>query len=737
MRVFDLIRKYSIRFTKKQNCDFNLIHKTDKSDKKALKIILNYIAATGESDKALMIRNGMLRIIEAGETDKIFEIATKIRAGGIDAALEFIHEVVFEIDNGITLGRIAATGEIDKMFEIITKVKAGEIDKAFRIVESIKDESIRNDLLSTIVKTFNKENDIDKVYSDKAFENIERIKIEIICNLAISYIPDALVKVGEIDKAIEIVMIGDESKRCLLLCHIADTLNKSNNIKNKFNKIHTEFDTHVGGKIYVDFGKEITKSMEHEFNINRFFDVDWALASIVNALAKVKEPDKATEVLKWINDEKPRISALHDIAEAFFENYEINKAFNIFNELIASAEKIGDLNELKYIAKAFLKNGEFDKAVNVFNINCKNAGRTVYIDKCFDESREIAKAFFKAGDIDKAINAFDEAFNNAENIKLSISNDPLDIRNLIIQNSNYMFDDVVGMEPTKQNIKNILDGVLKYPNRHNEHFSNMSRDKSILLYSVPSCGKTFIGKAVAGEYQDLITFIHVKPRDFMAFKQTHEKLQRLKDIFDLAKNNAPSIVLWDEIEELLWARDKPGVPSWSKELIPEFIKIFQESEESDDVVIHIGTTNFPWVIDMDMLRSGSLSKKIFINRPDYETRLTLFELQFNPFDDFYDCDLDLNLLAEMTEGITRADIATIVKHVRDIPWIEGAQGGKEVKLRKTNMSDFLKVIEEFTSSSLENYSEVAKQHFIEFDDATPYFPELVEDINNIINEQQA
>jgi len=306
-------------------------------------------------------------------------------------------------------------------------------------------------------------------------------------------------------------------------------------------------------------------------------------------------------------------------------------------------------------------------------------------------------------------------------------NDLSDIRNLIIQNPSSTFNDVAGMDGVKQDIKNILDEALKFPDVYKQHFGKMPAGAAILLYGVPGCGKTFIGKAAAGEFQDVATFIYVKPSDIKISKYTHIKLQRIKDIFDLAKKHAPSIVLWDEIEGLVWARDKPGVPTWSRELVPEFLTLFQGAEESEDVVLHIGTSNFPWVIDMAMLRSGRFSKRIFISSPDYEARLTLFELETRE-SNLAD-DVDLNVLAEMTEGVTGADITEIVKQAMEIPWNEWTQVRDEAGPRETDMSDLLQVVEGFVSSSLENYLKMAKQQLMKFDDATPYFPELVGEIN--------
>ena len=169
------------------------------------------------------------------------------------------------------------------------------------------------------------------------------------------------------------------------------------------------------------------------------------------------------------------------------------------------------------------------------------------------------------------------------------------------------------------------------------------------------------------------------------------------------------------------------MPPWSRELVPEFLTLFDGAEESEDIVLHIGTTNYPWVIEMAMLRSGRFSKRIFISNPDYEARLTLFGLETEKAN--LADDVDLNVLAEMTDGVTGADITEIVKLAMEIPWNEWRLDKTEDKPRETNMSDFLQVVEGFTSSSFENYLKVAKNQLTKFEDATPYFPELVEEIN--------
>lgn len=308
--------------------------------------------------------------------------------------------------------------------------------------------------------------------------------------------------------------------------------------------------------------------------------------------------------------------------------------------------------------------------------------------------------------------------------------DPTDIRNLIIQEPSYTFDNVAGMNDIKQEIKNILDEVLKYPDVYREHFGKTPAGAAILLYGVPGCGKTFIAKAAAGEFRDFATFIYVKPSDVKISKYTHIKLQRIKDIFNMATKYAPSIVLWDEIEGLLWARDKTGVPTWSRELVPEFLTLFQGAEESDNVVLHIATTNFPWVIDMAMLRSGRFSKKIFVSTPDYEARLALFNLETSNMK--LADDVDMKILAKITDGVTGADVSEIVKQAMDIPWNEWSQNKVGNGPRETNISDFLQVAEGFYSGSFVSYLNMARKELTKFADATAHFPELVEEINKRI-----
>ncbi|MCK5341904.1 MAG: AAA family ATPase [Candidatus Heimdallarchaeota archaeon] len=306
-------------------------------------------------------------------------------------------------------------------------------------------------------------------------------------------------------------------------------------------------------------------------------------------------------------------------------------------------------------------------------------------------------------------------------------NDPTDIRNLIIQNPSITFDDVAGMDHVKNDMKNVLEEALSNPDIYKQHYGKVPSGTAILLYGVPGCGKTFIARASAGEFQDIATFIYVKNSDVKVSRYSADNVKRAKDIFNLAKKHAPSIVLWDEIERLVWARDKPGTSTWNKELVPEFLTQMQGAEESNEVVLHIGTTNFPWVIDNAMLRSGRFSKKIFVTTPDYEARLVMLELE--TMSKNLTEDVDLETLAEMTEGFIGSDISEIVKQAMDISWNEWSQDKIREIPRETNMSDFLAILDRFHSGTVASYLKTANGQLTKFSDGVDYFPDLVEEIN--------
>ena len=213
------------------------------------------------------------------------------------------------------------------------------------------------------------------------------------------------------------------------------------------------------------------------------------------------------------------------------------------------------------------------------------------------------------------------------------------------------FAEVAGMEDLKEQLRSDVIQVVKEPERAKKfglHIPN-----GLLFYGPPGCGKTYFAEKFAEEAG--FNFIKAKCSD-VASPYIHGGQEKIAALFDEARKNSPVIVLLDEIEVLLFDRKKQDNSSMSGE-VNEFL--VQLNNCGADGVMVIGATNEPQIIDKAALRSGRLEYHYFIPLPSQEVRKGIFEIHLSDKDKAQ--DVDLNKLAEMTEGFTSSDIKLIVE----------------------------------------------------------------------------
>lgn len=209
------------------------------------------------------------------------------------------------------------------------------------------------------------------------------------------------------------------------------------------------------------------------------------------------------------------------------------------------------------------------------------------------------------------------------------------------------FECVAGM----QELKNLLIADVINPLRNPEKFKKfkVSIPNGIILYGPPGCGKTFIVRKLAEELG--YNFFEVKHSD-LATPYIHGSVSNIGKAFEIAKQNAPAVIFFDEISGLVPDRKYLQESSSHKEEeIDEFLMQLNDAAENNILVV--GATNFIDRIDPAILRPGRFDKKIFVPKPDFEARKSLFRvgLANRPHE-----DIDLEHLADLTDGFTCADI---------------------------------------------------------------------------------
>ena len=232
--------------------------------------------------------------------------------------------------------------------------------------------------------------------------------------------------------------------------------------------------------------------------------------------------------------------------------------------------------------------------------------------------------------------------------------DPSALREVLVETPNVTWNDIGGLEELKQELKEAIEWPLKYADIFEE--AGAKPPKGILLCGPPGTGKTLLAKAVAKESE--ANFIHVKGPALMN-KFVGESEKGVREIFRKAKQTAPCIIFFDEIDALVPKRGSGSADSHvSERVISQFLTEMDGLEELHGVMI-LAATNRIDIIDPAMLRPGRFDLLLQVPPPDKEARLEIFKIHTakNPLAK----DVSLENLVVETEGCTGADIEAICR----------------------------------------------------------------------------
>ena len=213
------------------------------------------------------------------------------------------------------------------------------------------------------------------------------------------------------------------------------------------------------------------------------------------------------------------------------------------------------------------------------------------------------------------------------------------------------FGKVAGMNDLKELLQEDVINPLKEKDLYKEY--KVSVLNGILLYGPPGCGKTFIARSLAEEVG--FTFIEVKPSD-IASKFIHGTQEKIRELFDKAREKSPSIIFLDEIDAMIPSREGNIDHSYASE-VNEFLVQMTECQKDDIFVI--AATNRPEKIDTAILRTGRIDKIIYVPPPDFEARKEMFELFLR--DRPTDNSIIISSIARKTEYYVSSDIKYIVE----------------------------------------------------------------------------
>jgi transitional endoplasmic reticulum ATPase len=255
---------------------------------------------------------------------------------------------------------------------------------------------------------------------------------------------------------------------------------------------------------------------------------------------------------------------------------------------------------------------------------------------------------------------------------------PSAMREVLIEVPNVKWSDVGGLEKVKQELKEAIEWPLKHPGSFKR--MGISPPKGVLLYGPPGCGKTLLARAVATESNS--NFISVKGPEMLS-KWVGESEKAVREIFRKARQVAPCIVFFDEIDAIAPRRGASDGSRVTEQVVNQILTELDGLEELTDVTI-LAATNRPDIVDSAMLRPGRFDRLILTPPPDEEARLQIFKVHTKKMP--LTKNVDLGELVDHTKNYSGADIQAVCREAAILAL------RKDMKAKEVNMDHFKKAM---------------------------------------------
>ncbi|AXR77529.1 AAA family ATPase [Natrarchaeobaculum sulfurireducens] len=258
---------------------------------------------------------------------------------------------------------------------------------------------------------------------------------------------------------------------------------------------------------------------------------------------------------------------------------------------------------------------------------------------------------------------FDEALASVE---------PSAMREYVAESPTTDFGDVGGLEDAKQVLRESVEWPLTYDRLFEQ--TNTDPPSGVLLYGPPGTGKTLLARALAGETD--VNFVRVDGPEIVD-RYVGESERAIREVFERARQSAPSIVFFDEIDAITAARgDSHEV---TERVVSQLLTELDGMSENPNLVV-LAATNRKEYIDPALLRPGRLDTHVLVPEPDPEAREKILEVHTRgkPLSD----DVDVADVSAALEGYTGADLAALVrdasmKAIREIATEYGPEEANE------------------------------------------------------------
>ena len=231
---------------------------------------------------------------------------------------------------------------------------------------------------------------------------------------------------------------------------------------------------------------------------------------------------------------------------------------------------------------------------------------------------------------------------------------PSALREVLVQVPDIKWNDIGGLENAKQELREAVEWPLKYPESFDKF--GVTPPRGVLIYGPPGTGKTLLAKAVANESK--ANFIAVKGPELLS-KWVGESEKGVREVFRKARQTAPTVIFFDEIDSIASTRSGGSTDSGvTQRVVNQLLTEIDGLEELQDVAV-IAATNRVDIMDPALLRPGRFDRHVKVDDPDENARLEIFKVHTKnmPLAD----DVDLEYLAKNTEKYVGADIEAVCR----------------------------------------------------------------------------
>jgi len=231
---------------------------------------------------------------------------------------------------------------------------------------------------------------------------------------------------------------------------------------------------------------------------------------------------------------------------------------------------------------------------------------------------------------------------------------PSGMREVFIENPDVSWEEIGGLGEVKKELMEAVEWPMKYPGLYDKLGHKMPR--GILLHGPSGTGKTLMAKAVATESE--ANFVSVRGPELLS-KWVGESERGIREIFKRARQSAPCVIFFDEIDSIAPIRGAGGETAVTERVVSQLLTELDGMENMHGVVV-LAATNRADMIDPALLRPGRFDKIIQIPLPDKESRRSVIEIHSKDIPLAEGADkVDFDKISDLTDGLSSADVASI------------------------------------------------------------------------------